>query len=170
MHSPSSFALARQGEAGDFAGAVFLVQDHVIAFRRRLPVAVDRLRYQDFLLGRRLEHAVQDRAQFLLRPVLELLEPLAVLPVAPLKLVQRPLVQVGDEGLQRHMADHSRTPERRGRHRNTLRTAARAGHGPPRHRPACRPAPPADPACGAGWWRGLRAWPDWPPAACRTGR
>ena len=55
--------LARQGESGDFALSVFLVQDHVIAFSRRLPVAVDRLRDQDFLLGCGLERHLRSEIE-----------------------------------------------------------------------------------------------------------
>ena len=58
------------------------------------PIAISRLRHQDFLADRDVEHPRQDRAQFVLRPFAVFVQRLAVLAIAPLELVEHALVEI----------------------------------------------------------------------------
>ena len=106
--------------------AVLVEQDHVVALGGAAPIAVGGLRHAGCPRGSRCRAMrVQDRAQLLLRPFLVFVERAAVLPVAPLELVEHALVEVGHDRLDRHARDRARPPERRHRHRHAAVSSAR---------------------------------------------
>ena len=112
--------LARQGEARQFGAAVLLEDDQVVALARREPIAVGGLRLQDALRLAQRQHAPHHRTQLLLRPAEEIVQRTALLPEAPLELVQAALVDERHDRLRCRL-DDARAPERRRRHRHVAR-------------------------------------------------
>jgi hypothetical protein len=115
---PARLVLAREREAGQLALAVRVVEDHVVALGGTGPIAVGGLRHQDLLADRDVEDAPQYRTQFVLRPLAVFGEALAILPVAPLELVEHALVEIGHDRLGRDPRDRPRPPEGRLGHRH----------------------------------------------------
>src|SRR5205814_9581784 len=119
---PALLVLAREREPGQLAffspWAGLVEQDQFVALRGAAPITVGGLRRQDVLADRDVADARQHRPQFLFRPLLVFGEGAAVLPVAPLELVQHALVEIRHDRLGRYPGNRLRSPERRLRHRH----------------------------------------------------
>ena len=114
--------LARQGEARQFGAAVLVEDDQLVALAGGEPIAVCGLRLQDALGLAQCQHAPHHRTQFLLRPAEEIVQRTALLPEAPLELIQAALVDERHDRLGCRL-DDARAPERRRRHRHVARQA-----------------------------------------------
>ena len=121
MHSPPSL-FCRGNENRPTSRSLrrghLVEQDHVVALGGAAPIAVGGLRHQDVLADRDVGDARQNRPQLLLRPLLVFGQRAPVLAIAPLELIEHPLVEVRHDRLDRHARDRLRPPERRRRHRH----------------------------------------------------
>ena len=122
MHSPSSFGWRGKVKRRELASLPSCVeQDQVVALAgapansRRRPAASGCPR-ASHSASMRAHH----RAQLLLRPAEEIVQRAALLPEAPLELVEAALVENGTIAFGARL-DHARAPERRRRHRHVAR-------------------------------------------------
>ena len=112
MHSPSSFGWRGRVKRARSVVPSWSNSDQVVALPGRLPVAVGRLRAEDVLGLAHRQHPLHHRPQLLLRPAEEIVQLPALLPEAPLELIEAPLIHEGHDRLRRGL-DHAGTPEGR---------------------------------------------------------